>query len=248
MNLGGPWAPGVALVAGGLSITSPCCLPLLPGYVSFVSASAGPDGAALQEPRRLSRRVAAAALFCVGFGVVFTALGATASVFGQVLGEHRSTLTRLSGILVIAMGLGMLGLYRLPLALLAERRFAMQRVPAGPRGAALLGAAFAFGWTPCIGPVLSAVLTLAASRSSVIGGSALLALYSAGLAVPFLAIAVWMDRRGAAMQWLRRRAHLVERTSGALLVTMGVAYLAGSWQSLFQPLQRWMAEVGWPPL
>jgi cytochrome c-type biogenesis protein len=239
----GPWLPALALLAGLLSVTSPCVLPLLPGYITYISA----PSASLRRDECRFRRLGAAIMFCVGFASVFVALGATASVVGQALLVHRDVLIRVSGVFMVALGLSFLGAFRLPAAVLAERRAPMHLVRTGPAGASLLGAAFAFGWTPCIGPVLASVLTMAATTSSVLGGSALLALYSAGFAVPFIGIAVWLDHSERLLRLLSNRGRVVERMSGVLLVVIGVAYVSGWWQVIFRPLQRWMSTTGWPP-
>ncbi len=249
--IAGWWLPLLALLAGAMSIASPCVLPLLPGYLAYVSV---PDTSLSDESRptgvapQSQGRMKGAALFCVGFTAVFVALGASASVLGQLLIERRQLLMGVAGVVLIAAGLSFLGLLHLPVRLMGERRFAMHRVARGPSGAVALGAAFAFGWTPCIGPVLAAVLTMASTASSVIGGAALLGLYAAGLSVPLLAMAFAAERVDPLVRALRRRGPLIERLSGALLVGVGLAYIAGWWQLLFVPLQRALSRTGWPPL
>jgi cytochrome c-type biogenesis protein len=150
---------GLALVAGVISVTSPCCIPLLPGYLSYISGvSAGTEG-------HRGRVLAASSLFVLGFASIFTALGASASLAGALLLGALPVLLRVAGVFVIVMGLAMLGIVRIPF-LYREKRFDMSRVPRGPLGAFPLGMAFAIGWTPCIGPILATILTAAAATQT----------------------------------------------------------------------------------
>lgn len=234
----GAWLPFTAFLAGVLSITSPCCLPLIPGYVGFLSSRTTSDS---------PRVIVPALLFVAGFTTVFTLLGATATVLGSVLLERLDSITRIVGIGIIVLGLQTLRVVRFG-ALDRERRPMLSRVKAGKTGGAFLGAAFAFGWTPCIGPVLAVILTMAASTRSVWGGAALLAVYSLGLGVPFLMMAVGIDRLDRPMRALRRHGRTIEIISGSLLVLVGVGYVTGTWNQLFVPLQRWFTQAGWPPI
>jgi len=236
--------PILAVLAGALSITSPCCLPLVPAYVSYVS-SLPVTGTTETQARTVTLR--ASLLFVAGFTIIFTALGATASVVGVVLLTNLAAVTWVAGVLIIAVGLAGLGLFRIPW-LQREFRVDMRRVRRGPAGALPLGMAFAAGWTPCIGPVLAAILTVAASSRSAIAGAVLLALYSAGLGVPFVAIAVGYRRLGGSLGWLRRHGRAIQRAGGGLLVVVGVGYLTGTWTRPFIPMQSWFAQFGWPPL
>jgi cytochrome c-type biogenesis protein len=235
-----------AFLAGLVSFSSPCCLPLLPGYVAYVS------GEAVSRPQHVRRTMTAAGLFTLGFGVTFTALGASASWLGAVLLAGRPGLIRAAGVLVAAVGaLTVAGAE--PRVLARERRLLrLDRVPRGPVFAAPLGAAFALGWTPCIGPVLAGLLAAAAASPTMLAGASLLGVYSAGLAVPFLGLA-WMvargrDRRGEAVGLLGRRHRVLAYLGGTLLVAMGLAMVAGWWARLFGPLLRWFARSGWPPI
>jgi cytochrome c-type biogenesis protein len=229
-----------AFLAGLLSFSSPCCLPLLPGYVAYVSGGTAPS-----SPRRT---MTAAGLFTLGFGLTFTALGASASWLGWALLTNRPVLVRGAGVLVAAVGVATVLGAGIP-GLARERRLlALHRVPRGPAFAVPLGAAFALGWTPCIGPVLAGLLAAAAASQTATVGTALLAVYAAGLAVPFLAVA-WATAKGRlSVGWLRRWQPTVARTGGALLVVMGSAMVAGYWTQLFTPLVRWFARAGWPPI
>jgi cytochrome c-type biogenesis protein len=229
-----------AFLAGLLSFSSPCCLPLLPGYVAYVSGDAERS-----SPRRT---MTAAALFTLGFGLTFTALGASASWLGWALLSNRPVLVRIAGLLVAAVGVATVLGAGIP-GLARERRLlALHRVPRGPAFAVPLGAAFALGWTPCIGPVLAGLLAAAAASQTAVVGTALLTVYAAGLAVPFLAVA-WAAARGRlGVKWLRRWQPALARTGGGLLVVMGLAMAAGYWTQLFAPLIRWFARSGWPPI
>lgn len=241
--MSGALLPVVAVVAGLVSITSPCALPLIPGYVSYVSAL--PVGA----PNKAGRGVAfrSSVLFVAGFSTVFTALGVTASILGAALIRQLPLLTRLGGVFIILTGLAALGVLRLPW-LARERRLDLARIRPGPLGAFPLGMAFAFGWTPCVGPVLATILALAASTGSAAAGGALLLLYSFGLGLPFIAIAVGYQRLSGSIGWLRRHGRGVERAGGLLMVAVGFAFVTGAWDRMFLPLQTWFAGYGWPPI
>src|SRR6266511_3354075 len=222
--VGTPFLITAAFLAGLVSFSSPCCLPLLPGYVAYVSGDVGAQ-------RRAGRTMAAAVLFTVGFGATFTTLGATASWLGAALLAGRPALVRAAGVLVVAVGaLTVVGAE--PRVLAGERRLlALHRVPQGPRFAAPLGAA--------------------AATSTAAAGAGLLAVYSAGLAVPFLGLAWAVARgqgRGGGAGLLGRHHRLLARVGGTLLVVMGVAMVAGWWTQLFAPLVRWFARSGWPPI
>jgi cytochrome c-type biogenesis protein len=238
----GPYA--LALLAGILAFTSPCCLPLMPGYVSYVSGVAGEGGAAVAVR---SRVVASALLFVSGFASVFTLLGAGASEAGALLLRNRVLLTRLAGIFVIAMGLASMGFLRLPF-LYRERRFDLRRIRSGPAGAVPLGMAFAIGWTPCIGPVLAGILTAAASTQSLTRGALLLFTFSVGMGIPFVLLALGYARSVRAFEWLRRHGRAIEWAGGAVLVGIGVLMLTGNWIRMFSPLVRLFADLGWPPI
>ena len=235
--------PFLAVVAGILSFSSPCCLPLLPGYVSFI-AGLPMDQVDERANRRLVLR--AALLFVAGFTVVFTALGISFAVVGAVLLRSVPIITRVAGVVIIIMGLSMIGLVRVPF-LNSERRL-LGRVRPGPRSAFVLGVAFAFGWAPCIGPVLATILTAAAATQTMIWGAILLTLYSLGLGVPFILLALGMQRSRSSVAWLRRHGRAIERIGGALLVGVGILFVSGAWRTFFIPLQRYFSRLGWPPV
>jgi cytochrome c-type biogenesis protein len=214
-----------ALLGGLISFLSPCVLPLVPPYLSFLAGTTF-DRLQAGDDRSVRRRaVLAALLFVAGFTTVFVLLGATASALGQVVRQYLTVLSTVAGLAIIAMGLHFLGVFRIGL-LYREARFQVPR-PVGLWGAYLMGLAFAFGWTPCIGPILAAILAVAGSETSVAKGAVLLGVYSAGLGLPFLLAAFAMKPFAAFMKRIRGHFALVERTMGALLVLTGVAFLAG---------------------
>ena len=211
-----------AFAAGFLSFVSPCVLPLIPGYVSFVS------GLTLEEMRgdtavtNARRQVLVASLwFVLGFSLVFIALGATASVIGKVLLQNQPILSKVAGAILIVLGLHTMGVFRLRF-LESEKRVHTQTKPRGPLGAVLVGVAFAFGWTPCIGPILGGILTIAGSRETVTEGVQLLAVYSLGLGIPFLLTAMAINQFFAASARIRKYYHAIEIISGALIVVIGL--------------------------
>ena len=241
----------LALVAGVVSFTSPCTLPLLPGFVSYVSGLSGAGTVAgssgrLDAPAR-RRVLAGSLLFLVGFSAVFTALGATSSAVGFLLVRNLPTINVVGGGFVVLMGLATAGLVRLPF-LHRELRTDLRRWQPGPGGALPLGAAFAFGWTPCVGPVLASILATAAGTATVGRGALLLLAYSLGLGLPFLLLARGMARGGGRLGWLRRHSRRIEIAGGVLLVAMGVAMMTGGWTVLMSRMLAFYARLGWPPI
>ena len=215
-----------ALTAGTLSFLSPCVLPLVPPYLVYL-AGTSLERLADAEPAAAVKRdtIVASILFVAGFSTVFVALGAGASVIGAVLRAYSDVLATVAGIAIIVMGLHFLGLTRIGL-LMREKRVEMAR-PVGLWGAYAMGLAFAFGWTPCIGPILAAILAVAASEATIAKGAGLLAVYSLGLGIPFVIAAFAIEPFAAFLA--RFRAHLaaVERVMGGLLVLTGIAFLTG---------------------
>jgi len=225
-----------AFVAGVISFLSPCVLPLVPGYVSFVAGSSLED---LRdgEASRL-QALSLAATFVLGFTVVFVALGASATALGQVLLSYRYELGMIAGVVVILFGLHMLGLT--PFSLMnREARFHVEMGGGRVLSAFLLGIAFAFGWTPCIGPVLGAILTLGASTADVTEGALLLAVYSLGLGLPFLLAALFTGALLGRLRALGRAGRNLQRTAGALLVVMGLLMATGR----LEQIAYWMLET-----
>ncbi len=236
--------PFLAIGAGVISFSSPCCLPLLPGYVSYISALPTSQ-LSVKESRATTLKASLA--FVAGFTLVFTALGVASAFFGSYVLQVLPTIVRVMGVGIIALGLSMMGLLRIPF-LMRERRFDMTRLPRGTRGAFGVGVAFAAGWTPCIGPVLAVILATAAGTGTVAWGALLLILYSLGLGLPFIALALGLDRARGSVEWLRRHGHHIEVVGGALMVAVGVLFVTGAWEAWFRPLQRIFARYGWPPV
>lgn len=212
--------PLAAFLAGILSFLSPCVLPLVPGYVSLISGASVEE---LQSPeRRMFRTVMLHSLtFVLGFSVVFIALGAVATGVGQIVNEYHSLLSKIAGIVVIIFGLHLTGLLKIK-ALYADKRLHEIKGGASAMGSFAVGFAFAFGWTPCIGPILATILVLAGAQQTVWKGVILLAVYSLGLAVPFLLTSLGVDRFLAFYGRFRRHLHTVEVLSGVLLIAVGV--------------------------
>jgi cytochrome c-type biogenesis protein len=215
-----------ALIAGLVSFLSPCVLPLVPPYLIYLT------GATIEHvnndgPTQASKRavMAAAGMFVLGFTTVFVALGASASLIGGLIRAWSAELSILAGIVIIIMGLHFLGLTRIGL-LMREGRLTAPK-PVGLWGAYVMGLAFAFGWTPCIGPILAAILSIAAAEATVTKGAGLLAVYSLGLGIPFLAAAFAVEPFAKFLARFRAYLSMVEKTMGALLVLTGIAFLTG---------------------
>src|SRR5215213_1685847 len=215
-----------ALLAGMLSFLSPCVLPLVPPYLVYLTGTSLERLAdAEPEPRIKRETVLAAALFVLGFSTVFIALGAGASAIGALLRAYSHVLSIVAGVAIIVMGLHFLGLTRFAL-LMREKRVEVSK-PVGLWGAYVMGLAFAFGWTPCIGPILAAILAVAASEATVTKGAGMLAVYSLGLGIPFLLAAFAVEPFAKFLARFRGYLPMVEKTMGALLVLTGVAFLTG---------------------
>ncbi|MGH9266701.1 MAG: cytochrome c biogenesis CcdA family protein [Acidimicrobiales bacterium] len=236
--------PLFALVAGLVSFSSPCCLPLLPGYLSYISALPVSE-LGDREARRATVR--ASMLFVAGFTTVFTIFGIGATWVGSLFLRNQDALVRVFGVVIIVMGLVTMGALQLPV-LMRERRINPSRVPRGPAFAFPMGMAFAAGWAPCIGPVLATILATAAATGMMAWGAVLLIIYSVGLGIPFVLLALGFSRAQRSLAWLRRNGRRIEVAGGALLVTVGVLFVSGRWISMFRPLQRWFAQLGWPPI
>ena len=227
-----------ALIAGLVSFLSPCVLPLVPPYLCFLAGTTF-DHLIAREPSSLvaRRELATALLFVLGFTTVFVALGASASAVGGLLREYSTVLTVVAGVAIIIMGLHFLGAFHLPF-LVRTARMHVEK-PVGLWGAYAMGLAFAFGWTPCIGPVLAAILAVAASESTVARGAGLLAVYSLGLGIPFLLAAFALIPFVGFLARMRNYLGSVEKVMGGLLVLTGVAFLTG-W---FNQVSYWMLEA-----
>lgn len=224
-----------AVGAGVVSFLSPCVLPLVPGYISFVSGSSLSElvgGARSGDAVARRRRVIVNTLaFVLGFSLVFVAMGASATYAGQWLAGNRILLGRIAGTVIVVFGLHVMGVLRIPF-LNVEKRFHTSREPVSLLGSFGIGLAFAFGWSPCIGPILAGVLVLAASRETVGQGIVLLSAYSAGLGVPFLLTGLAVDRFFALSAKAKRHMRAVEIVAGVLLVVIGVLVFTDSLQAL----------------
>jgi cytochrome c-type biogenesis protein len=259
----------VAIAAGVVSFFSPCCLPLVPGYLSYVAGLAGQDvrspegvdadaaassdrpgatstraSAVVTRARTRSRATVGAVLFVAGFAAVFTAYGALFGQLGALLFAHQATLVRVLGVFTIVFGLIFSGLlWRLPGV---NRSFRIsKRPPTGLAGAPVVGALFGLGWTPCIGPTLAAVLTLATSSADPGRGAALSFAYSIGLGIPFILVAAGLGRFVKSVSWARRHARGITMSGGLMLVLLGVLQVTGVWTAIISRMQGLIA--GWQP-
>jgi len=211
-----------AFLAGLVSFVSPCVLPIVPGYLSFISGVNVAQFKGGGAPTDLVRRVVLASLaFVLGFSTVFVALGAAATLIGSLLQEHKRTLGMIGGAVIIVLGLHTMGVFKIQW-LLGEKRASVESRPLGLVGAYVVGLAFAFGWTPCIGPILGAILLYASQQETVTQGVVLLSFYSAGLGIPFLLAALAVNWFFKASGGLRRSMRVVEVASGALLIGVGL--------------------------
>jgi cytochrome c-type biogenesis protein len=225
--------PFVAFAGGLASFLSPCVLPLVPSYIGFLS------GMTLEEmDGRRHRAVFQALAFVAGFSLVFIGLGAGATALGASLRFHKAMLARAGGVLLIAFGFYTVGALRVPL-LDRDRRIHLDRKPAGFAGSVLVGMTFAAGWTPCIGPVLGGILTLAGTTADLRRGVLLLAAYSAGLALPFLLAAAALDVFREWLQRFRRWIPWIQRASGTVLIAVGVLLVTGE----FTVLATWLQGI-----
>jgi len=227
-NVGVP----TAFVAGLVSFLSPCVLPLVPGYVSLISG-VGVEELKAQETAVLRRVMLNSVAFVLGFSLVFVVLGALSTEVGQLASQYKSVLAQVAGVLVIVFGLHLTGILRIK-ALYADKRLHNVKGGNTPWGAFVIGFAFAFGWTPCVGPILSGILVIAAAQNSVGKGILLLTVYSLGLAVPFLLTALGIERFMKFYTGFRRHMHVVEVVSGALLIALGVLLVFGKLTLLSQ--------------
>jgi cytochrome c-type biogenesis protein len=227
-----------ALIAGLVSFLSPCVLPLVPPYLIYLTGATIEHVANDQAASSSKRAVMISAMmFVLGFSTVFVALGASASLVGSVLRAWSAQLSIVAGIVIIVMGLHFLGLTRIGL-LMREGRLPIPK-PVGLWGAYVMGLAFAFGWTPCIGPILAAILSVAAAEATLARGAGLLAVYSVGLGVPFLVAALMVEQFSALFARMKRHLLAVERVMGVLLVLTGIGFLTGTISSA----SIWLLEM-----
>jgi cytochrome c-type biogenesis protein len=247
-------AAAVAALVGLISFASPCVLPLVPGYLSYVTglvgtgapAAARPSGrggtatAVRSEVSPRARMVLGAVLFVLGFTAVFVAFGAAFGGLGRLMLEYADVLNRVFGVVTVVVGLGFLGW----LPLLQRTKRLSARPAAGLAGAPLLGIVFGLGWTPCLGPTLSAVYSLAFSEATATRGAILSVAYCVGLGVPFVLVALGARWAIGTTSFLRRHARAVTRFGGAVLVLVGLLLLTGAWTELMQWLRSWLAATG----
>lgn len=224
----------VALVAGMLSFLSPCVLPIVPPYLAFMS---GVSVQELSQSQNRTRALLTAMMFVLGLSTVFLLLGFAASYLGQVFLNNQAMLNTIAGLVVMVFGLHFLRIIRIGI-MDTEARFEGSQDGGSILGAYILGLAFAFGWTPCIGPQLGAILSLAAQEGSVARGTALLGIYAMGLGVPFLLVALFMARLAGTMNWIKRHFETIERIMGLMLWTIGLLMLTGG----FADMSFWLLE------
>jgi cytochrome c-type biogenesis protein len=226
----------IAVLAGAISFFSPCVVPLLPGYLSYVT---GLSAAELGSERR-GRMLAGTALFVAGFSAVFILTGVVFGAAGDALLEHQTAITRVLGALTVVLGLVFLGGFGF-----LQKDVRVHRVPAvGIAAAPLLGVLFGFGWTPCIGPTLGTVMTLAATEGSTGRGATLAMVFSLGLGIPFIVAALAFRRMLGAVAWVRAHQVLVIRIGGVLMIAVGLLLLTGVWDSMTADLRQWVSNFG----
>ncbi len=223
----------IAVIGGILSFLSPCVLPIVPPYLAYMGGSSVEE----MEKGRNTGVIVKAVFFVLGLSTVFMILGFAASAFGQLFLSYQGVMTKVAGVVIIIFGLHFLGLFRIPLL------YREARIDAGDQGgsvfgAYILGLAFAFGWTPCIGPILGAILSLAAQEGSVGQGTVLLGFYAIGLGIPFMLAAMFMNRFVKTMNRMKKHMKLIENLSGGLLILIGVLLLTG----LFTEMSYWLLE------
>jgi cytochrome c-type biogenesis protein len=222
--------PIAAFLAGLVSFLSPCVLPLVPGYVSLISG-VGVEELKAQETSILRKLMLNSIAFIIGFSIVFVTLGAISTEVGQLAARYKSTLAEVAGVVIIVFGLHLTGILRIN-ALYADKRLHNVKGGSTPWGAFAVGFAFAFGWTPCVGPILAVILGFAAEQTSVSKGILLLTVYSLGLAVPFLLTALGIERFFKFYGGFRKHMHALEVASGSLLIALGVLLILGKFTLL----------------
>ncbi len=225
---------GGAFIAGLLSFVSPCVLPIVPPYLAYLAGLSFSTMAGDTIDKATARRILLASVaFVLGFTTVFVALGATASVIGQSVARYFDILSIIAGAMIMVMGLHFLGVFKIAF-LYREARLEVRNKPAGMIGAYVMGLAFAFGWTPCVGPVLAAILFVAGSEDSALRGASLLAVYSLGIGIPFILAGVFASRFIAFASRFKRHMHKVEMAMGALLVVTGILFMTGQMSRIAQ--------------
>ncbi len=233
---------GAAFLAGLLSFISPCVLPIVPPYLAYLAgisfSELGSQDADVVSAHVRRRIFLTSVAFVAGFTTVFVALGATASLIGKTLAQYFDVLSIVAGVLIVIMGLHFLGVFRLAL-LYREARVHVEKKPAGMFGAYIMGLAFAFGWTPCVGPVLAAILFVAGTEDTALRGATLLALYSLGIGIPFIVAGLFASRFIGWASRFKRHMHRVEQAMGGLLVLTGILFMTGQMSAIAQ----WLLET-----
>jgi len=233
-----------AVVAGLLSFLSPCVLPLVPPYLAWIAGVSLGEITDVEPDPAARRRVTVTALvFALGFATVFVSLGATASALGQFVAQHLDTLSKIAGVVIVLMGLHFLGAFRIAL-FNREARVEVERRPTSLLGAYGVGLAFGFGWTPCVGPVLAAILFTAAQADSAWAGAGLLGAYAFGMGAPFVIAALFMGPFMRFMARFRRHLGLIEKIIGVLLILVGILFITGGFATLSWRLLEWMPWLG----
>lgn len=231
-----------ALGAGFITFLSPCVLPLIPGYIAFMTGMSSAELTA--ENRKLSTILVPSLLFVLGFSIVFVALGASASAVGSFLKQYSDVLEKVAGLIIMLLGFFMLGIVKVPW-LYGEARFEMQKARRfGPLAALVMGMAFAFGWSPCVGPILGSILMMAANSGQVERGALLLGAYSLGLGVPFVLVAVLLGKVRPVLNWLNRHSLVINRVAGVVLMVLGALILTGRIGMVVGFLSRYLPKLG----
>jgi cytochrome c-type biogenesis protein len=230
---------GAAFLAGLLSFVSPCVLPIVPPYLCYLAGVSVDELKGDAATAATSRRIIMSSVaFVLGFSTVFVALGATASVVGKSIAQHFDTLAVIAGVIIIIMGLHFLGVFRIGL-LFREARVQVERKPPGLVGAYVIGLAFAFGWTPCVGPVLAAILFVAGTSDTVLRGSLLLLVYALGIGLPFILAAAFASRFLGWASRFRKHMGTVEKIMGGFLVLTGILFITGQMSAI----SYWLLET-----
>lgn len=225
-----------ALIAGIISFASPCVLPIVPGYLSFITGLGLQDLTDHERRKSVLRQATINSIvFVIGFSVIFILLGASATAVGGFMREHLGVLGKIAGVIIVVLGLHMVGLVRIPF-LMYERRLSTSSRPQGLGRSLSAGVFFAFGWTPCIGPILAGILAIAAAQETTLRGVLLLAVYSLGLGIPFILSAVFLNRFFAAFSRIKHHLHKVEVTGGVILLAIGILIFTGNLAAISQKL------------
>lgn len=234
-----------AFIAGIISFISPCVLPLIPGYLSYIS------GISYDEIQQADSKTQLfilyrAVLFCLGFVIVFTALGVAASFLGVTIASYRIILEKIAGFMIVIMGFFVAGVLELPFINM-NARVSFNKLPSGNFGAFLLGTAFAVAWTPCVGPILSSILFYASTVDTIAKGGFLLFIYSLGLAVPLILTAVFFNRMLSVFSWIKKRYQVIMALSGGLLILMGLSMIFGKFGYFNMMLQKLYYQLNFNP-